>query len=154
MIKQTTPYGCGMYAVANSCNLPNFATPERLAKSEKYGNLTGRLDQWMQEDGFNFYMQPLFYDPKANKITPEQCDYSLSGNATSWPLVACVTLSEGGKSHMVAVNLFKGGVCLLMDSLRTEPITCSLIELNDLYHDVFGLFAFCCLDTGDYAFIS
>lgn len=31
---QKTPYGCGMYAVANALNLPNFVTEERLEKSK------------------------------------------------------------------------------------------------------------------------
>lgn len=38
--KQKQPYGCGLYAVANACNLDNFITPERLEKS-KSGNVIG-----------------------------------------------------------------------------------------------------------------
>ena len=38
--KQKQPYGCGLYAVANACNLDNFITEERLEKS-KNGNVIG-----------------------------------------------------------------------------------------------------------------
>lgn len=34
MIKQSTKYGCGMYAVANACNMPDFVTPDRLEASK------------------------------------------------------------------------------------------------------------------------
>jgi len=40
--KQKQPYGCGLYAVANACNLDNFITDERLEKS-KNGNVIGQL---------------------------------------------------------------------------------------------------------------
>ncbi len=36
--KQNQPYGCGLCAVANACNLDNFITEERLEKS-KTGNV-------------------------------------------------------------------------------------------------------------------
>jgi hypothetical protein len=42
MIKQKQPYGCGLYAVANACNLKNFITEERLEASKK-GNVIGQL---------------------------------------------------------------------------------------------------------------
>jgi hypothetical protein len=32
--KQKQPWGCGLYAVANTCNLDNFITEERLEKSK------------------------------------------------------------------------------------------------------------------------
>ena len=34
--KQKQPYGCGLYAVANACNLDNFITDERLEKSKNW----------------------------------------------------------------------------------------------------------------------
>ena len=46
--KQKQPYGCGLYAVANACDLDNFITDERLEKS-KNGNVIGQLSKWMQE---------------------------------------------------------------------------------------------------------
>lgn len=53
--KQNQPYGCGLYAVANACNLDNFITEERLEKS-KTGNVIGQLSKWMQDDGHPFIL--------------------------------------------------------------------------------------------------
>lgn len=154
MYKQTTHSGCGMYAVANACNFNNFVTEKRLKGSSMYGNLTGKLDNWMQQDGHPFYMQALFYDASTSKLPKTATDYFPEGDVFALPLIICCTLSAGGKSHMVAVNVFKDKSVMLLDSLKEEPVMLNaLSEINDMYHTVFGVYAFCDINTGNYAFL-
>lgn len=151
--KQTTPYGCGMYAVAHACNLENFVTDQRLEESRPFGNLTCQLDRWLSDDGINFYMQPLFYDGKATQISKEWHELKIQGEILAMPLVFCVTLSEGGLSHMVGAHLDKSGILFIYDSLKSEVYESTIEAIGENYNSVFGMFAFCDRNNGDYAFI-
>lgn len=153
MLKQSTPSGCGMYAVANALNMPEIATEERLKQCSEFGNMTGQLDKWIQEAGKSFYMQPLFYDGGANIIPDHHTSLSVEG-CICMPLVLCCTLSDGGLSHMIGASLMVNGVLVVYDSLKSEPFYTTLPEVHNHYNSVFGLFAFCDIHTGDYAFIS
>jgi len=152
--KQKNSYGCGMYAVANACNLKTFVTPERLEISKGVGNLTGMLDRWMQSDGLTFYMQALYYDAKSDKIPSSYTEFSISGEILAMPLVFCVLLSEKGLSHMIGCHLDKLGSLYVYDSLKKDVFETTIIGLNDHYHSVFGMYGFCDIHTGEYAFIS
>lgn len=154
MYKQENSYGCGMYAVANACNLKTFVTDERLELSKGVGNLTGKLDEWMKEDGLNFYMQPIFYDFMGDKIPEKIGEFKIEGEVLAMPLVFCVLLKDKGLSHMVGAHLDKQGRLFVYDSLRQEEFETTIIGMNDHYYSVFGLYGFADLDTGDYAFIS
>lgn len=151
--KQTTPYGCGMYAVAHACNLDNFVTEKRLEESKAFGNLTCQLDKWMKEDDIKLYMQPLFYDGKAKDIPKHWHDLKIEGEVIAMPLVFCVTLSEGGLSHMIGAHLDKNGILYVYDSLKSDVYESTIDRLNESYHHIFGMFVFCDVNNGDYAFI-
>lgn len=155
MYKQLQPYGCGLFAVANALNLgDDFVTEERFAASKGNGNLTGMLDRWLQESGKPFYMQPIFYDTTATKLPKHHVEYKPSGEkVVALPMVLCVRLSDEGLWHMVGVNVYPNGTAMLYDSLKSEPIQSTLAEINEMYESVFGLFVFCSVETGDYAFI-
>jgi len=154
MYKQKDGYGCGLYAVANACNLPeSFITPERLEASRIPGSTNGGLSKLMQEDGFDFYMQPLFYDPNTKSLPETQTKYSVAGDVIAMPLVLCVTLSEGGLSHMIGAHLDKSGILHVYDSLKNEPFETTLDLIDLYYHSVFGIYSFCDIKNGDYAFL-
>jgi len=76
--KQKQPYGCGLYAAANACNLDNFITDERLEKS-KNGNVIGQLSKWMQDDGHQFYIDSLYYNHVGKKLPTSALYYKPVG---------------------------------------------------------------------------
>lgn len=153
MLRQENGYGCGMYAVANATNRPDFVTPDRLEQS-KGGNNMGQLAKWMQDDGFPFYIDVLYYDHLGQKLPQSALGYHPMGESVMLlPVLIEVQLSDGGKSHMVAGKITKDGVLHLYDSLKSEVIETTLAGVNEMYHRVHGLFVFAGIETGDYAFI-
>lgn len=153
MLKQKNPYGCGLYAVANACNLDNFATDDRVEASKSHGSSNGMLSKYLLEDGTGFYMQPLFYDAYADKLPKDQTEYKVTGDVLAFPLVLCCKLSENGLWHMIGAHLDRLGMLYVYDSLRDDVFETTLPEVHNYYHSVFGLYAFCDLNTGEYAFI-
>ena len=153
MRKQNKPYGCGLYAVANACNLNNFITEERLEQS-KGGNVHGQLSKWMQEDGINICIDTLYYNHKGKKLPNSALDYIPIGEGIEFlPVLLNVRFSDDGKNHLVGGKIDKQGVLYLYDSLKENMIETTLSKVNRMYHNVYGLFIFMDADTGDYAFI-
>lgn len=153
MIRQHNPYGCGMYAVANALNIPDFVTDERLNLSEKNGNTLGQLSKWLQEDDLNFAIDALYYNHTGKKLPPSALNYVPKGeNATFLPVLINVQFSEEGKRHMVGGLIHQDGNLFLMDSLSEDPEITTLAKVNRKYYKVFGLFIFMDADTGNYVF--
>lgn len=152
--KQKQPYGCGLFAVANACNLDNFITEERLEKS-KTGNVIGQLSKWMQEDGLPFYIDVLYYNHAGKKLPPSALDYRPSGGdeITFLPVLINVRYSEEGKNHLIGGKIDKEGKLYLYDSLKEDVIETTLKKVNRMYHHVYGLFIFMGVDKGQYVFI-
>lgn len=152
MIKQKTPYGCGMYAVANSLNLESFCSEERLEKS-KGGNTIGQLSKWLLEDDLNINIDALFYDHHGSKIPEHFYGYTVS-EAEALPLLFNVRYCEDGKNHLVAGRLMKTGELLIFDSLKEEPIISTIEGINSIYHQVYGMHLFMDSTTGNYIFLN
>lgn len=153
MRKQKQAYGCGLYAVANACNLDNFITEERLEKS-KSGNVIGQLSKWMQDDGHPFYIDTLYYDHQGTKLPETAFHYIPVGEAVTFlPVLINVRFSDNGKNHLVGGKICKDGTLYLYDSLQDNMIETRLSELNGLYHHVYGLFLFMGVEDGSYVFI-
>jgi hypothetical protein len=151
--KQKQPYGCGLYAVANACNLDNFITDERLEKS-KNGNVIGQLSKWMQDDGHQFYIDSLYYNHAGKKLPTSALDYKPVGEGLDFlPVLINIQYSEEGKRHLVGGKIDKDKNLYLYDSLAEEMEVTTLGKVNRKYHRVFGLFLFMCVETGDYVFI-
>ena len=97
--KQKQPYGCGLYAVANACNLENFITEERLEASKK-GNVIGQLSKWMQEDGHPFYIDTLYYNHVGKKLPASALEYVPKGEGVNFlPILINVRFSDEGKNR-------------------------------------------------------
>lgn len=151
--KQKQPWGCGLYAVANACNLDNFITEERLEKS-KTGNVIGQLSKWMQEDGHPFYIDTLYYNHVGKKLPKTALDYKPVGEGIHFlPVLITVRFSDEGKNHLVGGKIAKDGTLYLYDSLKDEMIETTMKQVNKMYHHVYGLFLFMGVETGDYVFI-
>jgi len=151
--KQKQPWGCGLFAVANACNLDNFITDERLEKSKK-GNTIGQLSKWLQEDGNNIYIDTLYYNHLGKKLPTTSLNYVPKGDDINFlPILINVRYSENGLNHIVGGKISKNGTLYLYDSLKNEMIETKLKQINKLYHNVYGLFIFMNLEDGQYVFI-
>jgi len=151
--KQNQPWGCGLYAVANACNLDGFITEERLEKS-KNGNYIGQLSKWLQEDGMDVYIDTLYYNHLGKKLPKSALDYRpLGDNVTLLPVLINCRFSEEGKNHLIGGKIDKEGNLYLYDSLKEEMITTTLKKVNSMYHNVYGLFILMGVNDGSYVFI-
>lgn len=153
MRKQKQPYGCGLYAVANACNLDNFITEERLEKS-KNGNVIGQLSKWMQDDGKPFYIDTLYYNHSGKKLPKSALGYKPEGEGITFlPVLINVRFSDEGKNHLIGGKISKDGTFYLYDSLKEDIIETTLSKVNRMYHHVYGLHLFMGVDDGSYVFI-
>ena len=150
---QNTPFGCGMYAVANALNLNNYSTNERLLES-KQGNLIPKLTKWLIEDGQNLGIDVLYYNHKGGKLPDNATDYvPLGEDVNLLPVLLAVRFSENGLNHMIGGKIDKNGILYIYDSMKENIIQTNLKEVNDLYYEVYGLYLFLDIDNGSYAFI-
>lgn len=153
MLKQNQPYGCGLYAVANACNLKNFVTDDRLEQSKK-GNVIGQLSKWLQDDGNPIYIDTLYYNHLGKKLPDSSTNYVPMGEGCDYlPVLLNVRFSDNGKNHLVGGKISKEGVLYLYDSLRDSIIETTLKKVNKMYHHVYGLFLFMSVEDGSYVFI-
>jgi len=151
--KQKQGYGCGLYAVANACNLDNFITDKRLEDS-KIGNTIGQLSKWLQDDGNPFYIEVLYYNHQGKKLPQSALKYIPMGeNVSLLPVLINVRYTEGGKNHLIGGKIDKAGILYLYDSLKDDMIETTLSKVNKMYHNVYGLFILAGVETGDYVFI-
>lgn len=154
MLKQTKHWGCGLYAVANACNLPNFVTDERLEKSRENGNTIGQLSKWIQDDGLPFYIDVLYYNHVGKKLPACAMDYRPNGDDVNFlPVLMTVRFCDNGKNHMIGGKIDKNGKLYLYDSLKEEIIETSLKKINKMYHNIYGLYILMGVDNGQYVFI-
>lgn len=152
MIKQKTPYGCGLIAVANALNLPDFVSDHRMELSELYGNTIGQLSMWLQDAGHNYAIDAFYYDHEGSELPDHILAYKPADRETLLPILLNVQFSEEGKRHLVAGHIDHLGAVYLQDSLADEPQLTTLAKINKNYCKVFGLFVFMDALTGDYVF--
>ena len=152
--KQKKSYGCGLYAIANACNLDNFITEERLEQS-KGGNNIGQLSKWLQEDGLSFYIDLLYYNHLGKKLPRTALNYKPEGdNVISWPILLSVRSCESCKNHLIGGRIDKEGILYLYDSLKDDVIETTLAKVNKMYHNVYGLYLFLTIDGGNNIFLT
>ncbi len=163
MLKQTTPSGCGLYAVANALNMPDFITTERLEESKK-GNNIGQLSRWLDEDawlydGFQYYIDAIYYNhfgqslaSSCFRLRPKRIDPN--ADQLLLPILLLVRFSENGKNHMIGGHINEAGILTLFDSLKQEPEKTTLAKVNRTYYHVYGLFIFHHYSDGSYLFLT
>jgi hypothetical protein len=143
--KQTTPFGCGMYAVAHAVNIPEFVTESRLELSA-LGNNIWELNQWLREDGYDFHID-VIYCNLLSSLTPLPDEgFSLIPQIGEvyCPLLLNVGWSTEGKNHMVAIHAAPNGNVILKDSLKEDSI---LTDWKDIvsgkhYPIIIGIYGF------------
>lgn len=152
MLKQVNPWGCGLYAVANALALDNFVTNDRLERS-KYGNTVGQLSRWLQDDGFGLCIDSLYYNYLGKKLPSTALAYRPSHGGFLVPVLLNVRFSDNGKNHMVGGVIENDGTFHLYDSLKDGVCITTLKKVNTMYHNVYGLFVFVGVETGDYVYL-
>lgn len=149
--KQTTNYGCGMYAVAHAMNLDSYVTPERLEESKK-GNTFWQLNKWLEQDGHKFNLDSVYFFIDGEKLPEKACEYAPINEAKGWPVLLEVRYKEGGLSHLVAGIVLPNKQLIVMDSLKDDLLITSLDQINNDYYQVYGLHGFQCQDTHKWMF--
>lgn len=145
--KQKENYGCGLYAIANLFHLDDYITKERLEKSKK-GLVVGQLSRWLQDDGYNFYIDNWYYNHSGGKLPKKFFKYLPLEK--SFPVMFNVR-SKKGLNHIIAGRLYADGRLELADSLKSEIIYLdNFSKINSLYESVYGFFCFIDLDTTTY----
>ena len=125
MLKQEKAYGCGVFAIANACNLPIFITEERLEIS-KNGNNIGQLSKWLQQHGYDWFLDPIFFTHEENHGSPEvikQLSVSKHVNdqtVLAFPLLLSLKKTENSLTHMIAIDLIPTGDLMIFDSLKEK----------------------------------
>jgi hypothetical protein len=150
--KQLEPYGCGLFAISNVFDI-NFLTIDRLERCKSGCNI-GLLSKWMQEDGYNMYIDTLYYNHLGRKLPTSQFKYYPSGGVAYLPILLNVRFSKDGVNHLIGGRIDTNGKLFLFDSLQKEMIETTLSKVNKLYDTVFGLFIFIDLDNGNYIFLN
>ena len=147
--RQSFPFGCGLYAVANALELNDFVTDDRLEISKKGVN-NGQLSNYLQEDGNDLFIDVLYCDTFQSRIPNDWTDLVISGENEYMPLLIQCELNE--KYHLISAKLFQDKSIEIADSLKNEVFKCSLSDINKMYEKVVGLYSFNHLETGEYVF--
>jgi len=142
MIKQTQPYGCGLYAVANVFGLNDFVTNERLKLSEN-GLAIGHLNNFLYEDKRNILIDVFFHAHDGNEEIPQiYISYRPEDDKKILPILLAVKRKEDGKRHMVSGHIHNGGQFTLFDSLKDDSISMHFEDINSKYKFITGMFCF------------
>lgn len=155
--KQKQPWGCGMYSVAHALNLPSFVTDERLADSKEFGNTNGQLNDWLKQDGKDFYIEPIYYNAYAKRLPFDVCkthivDTAPDSKILALPVMINVRYGPNSLNHLIGAQIDRQGLIHVHDSLTDEVKVTVISKLNRFYHEVYGLWCFC-NNQGHYVFI-
>lgn len=141
MLKQTAPYGCGIYSVANALNKPDFATAHRLEESKK-GTRVFQLNDYLDKDGHEFVIEPMFYSDYSLSLPVTTHNLCTFKEDTYLPILLCVRHSKKSLNHMVGGLIGTDKTLILMDSMKPEPIITTIEDVQWEYSAVFGLYTF------------
>lgn len=137
--KQENGYGCGVYALANALIKESIITPRRLEESKK-GNNIGQLNKWLIEDGYDLFLEPLYFSATENRLPKSICDIHPKGDGVlGIPVFIDVQMTKSSKMHFVAAEITKEGTLLVIDSLKDEKEMTTLFEYQKRFYRVFGL---------------
>ena len=137
--KQENGYGCGLYALANVLMNESIITPARLIES-KTGNNLGHLNKWLIEDGYDLFIEPLYYSCTENRLPQSICDIRPNGEGVlTIPILIDVQITENSKMHLVAAEITKERQLFVLDSLKDDKEITTLTEYQEKFYRVYGL---------------
>lgn len=137
--KQQNGYGCGLYALANLLRKESIITPERLEAS-KNGNHSGQLSRWLLEEGYDLFLEPLYFSSTAKRLPHKICELKPHGDGViSLPVLIDVQYGENTKMHFVTADIATDGKLWVRDSLQPDIEETTLAEYQKKFYRVFGL---------------
>lgn len=146
--RQKYPYGCGLYALANAIQDEKIVTQKRVDQS-MHGNNVGQLNAWLIESGHDLFLDPLYFTCINNRLPDDICKIiPIGDDVLSIPVLIDIQFSENGLMHMVAGEITKDGVLVVVDSLKDECEVTTLYDFNEKYFRCFGLWHFRSIKDG------
>ena len=140
MLKQNTNWGCGLYAVANALDMPEFITDERLEISKEKGNNIAQLTKWLNEDGCDWFIVAE-YTTGRNVEMPKL--YWLDEDRDGCYVPFIVQLPSYNKScHMIAIRGYKGKAHVFDSAAENVVEINYMAEFRKLYPKIVAVCAF------------
>lgn len=143
--KQSKPYGCGIFAVANVLNDATFITNYRLKISEK-GNTLYQLNQWLTKDKKDFIIEPIYMNllSEIQPLPPKGMDFMPKDENLFFPFLLDTSHSHTGRKHLVACYCNNKGVVTVIDSLKENQLETTWEHLlsGALYNVIVGIYGF------------
>lgn len=140
--KQKNGYGCGLFAIANALNKESIIKQERLDESID-GNHIGQLNKWLKEDGFELFIEPLYFSCTGKRLPKSICELRPHGEEViGLPVLIDVQHTKNSQMHLVTADIMPNGQLLVIDSLKDEHELTTLMEYQKQFYRVFGLHHF------------
>lgn len=154
MLKQSTPKGCGLYAVSNALDLPESTLLQTLDLGVE-GSNTGQLCAWLRSLNLQIYIEPVYVgvqSPNKDFHKLPFAAYAIKPDKGTLYLPVLVTVrpTKDKPLHMVSLKVFPDGTAHLFDSLKGASMASSLAELNNLYEDVTAMYVFANIESGEW----
>ena len=143
MLKQADKnYGCGVFAVANALNYPDFITSDRLEVSKNHGNNKAQLTRWLYDDGLDIFITAEHVTGKCFKM-PFYLEVLLNfvKNDNYLPLLLTIPATRG--NHMIALRLYTGYSIAVYDSCSNEIVyVFGIDEFRKLHPEIISVHSF------------
>jgi len=138
-LKQKHGYGCGLFSLANLLQDEKIVTEERLKESET-GNNFHQLNKWLLEDGYNMFIEALYFSSIDNRIPDNICEIIPNGDdVIALPVLIDIQNTEDSKMHLVTAEIIKDGSLIVVDSLKENIEVTTLKQYQENFFRVFGL---------------
>ena len=139
MLKQENGYGCGLYAVANALNYPNFVTDERIELS-KTGNNVAQLTRWLYEDGYDIFIFTERIDGRY--VEMPKFSWSLREEDSHIPFLVNLYATQEN-NHLIALRGYADQSIDIIDSCENDMVRVSGIDnISQMYPKILSVYSF------------
>ena len=146
MLKQNTYWGCGLYAVANALDMPEFITDERLEVSKEKGNNIAQLTKWLNKDGCDWFIVAEYITGRSVEM-PMLYWSDEDDDGYYVPLIVQLP-ADNECCHMIAIRCYEDRL-LIFDSAADKVVEGnSMADFRKLYPKIVAIYAFA--DYGDF----
>lgn len=138
---QTLPYGCGVHALANVLDWPEFVTEKRLDES-KNGNGLYQLTSYLHESGYDYDIEPIFSNLLPEYNIPEDFNLHATSELHAFPFLMQVLREESGRQHLVGCIGYHDYSVVILDSCKSDSILTSWDDIakKKVYPIISGVF--------------
>lgn len=149
--RQPTAQDCGIYALANTLNEQDVLL---YCNSEIsiHGHRIYDLNRLLDACNFGCHIETLYKNISSSKL-PAKFDLYPENPKQIAPLLMTVSYSGNGLNHMVGIHAYNDKTISILDSMKDESIVTTFSEINNIYHSVFGIFAFVSNDNSKEGYI-